>query len=1047
MKRKFNVTLRVVLVFALVLSQLMLMVGAKAQVNGISLTLAASEPTSYDHSIGGGQWNLGRQNIDIRQSLQGEDFKCNEIVSYLMRVQVPKTADYDALGAMTLDMNYSISMDTTGASGVALGDPVTVAVNNPDPANSNNGNSIASVIDTSQTGPMFSKGAELLKKMRLTGVESGETIIYRFNVKIYCQPGSNPTGNLQVRFVDGAMVYKNGSTPVSPGDALNGGNQTISLKNVTALEVPSIALSKTVTTSTGTCPGGKSITIEPKQSVKFCYVVTNNSNADGKIGAPLYNVTNIFDDNGIYPDFQAPITSGLTDIDGDGVADDLAIGASAFASFVTAFDGTQDSTVVNTATVTGYDKPNNGVAYTATDTATVYIDAPAPALTISKLTNGSDGSTFLVGTPINWTYLVTNTGDRDLSNVYVVDDQGVTVTCPKSTLVIGESMTCTASGTAIAGNYVNTGTAYGNWNGTQESATDTSSYFGADPKIDIQKAPKSQTVIIGQKATFSITVTNIGNVDLSGVVVSDPLSSDCNKTIGALAVSAVQTYTCQSATITADLTNIASVVGYYDTYQVTDNDSANVISDILPDIEVTKSADPISVPETGGSVTFTFSVKNKAPENFILTSLMDDTYGNLNGQGTCTVPQTIAAGATYTCTLTKTLASDSLTDHVDVLTAMGHDPENNPASGSDDARVTFSDVLPSMTVTKVGVPSTVLESGGNVTFTFVVQNQSLETLFLTALVDDKLGDLNGKGTCIAPQTIVGLGSYTCSYTVALGNWTTVPFDNTVTAFGQDNELNKVSANASFRVTFIDLIPTISVTKTVNPTIIRSSGDYVDYTITITNTGPEAVTVTSLLDPKIALSSQCLALVGQQIPIGGSVQCTTHLFMVIGADTSFINTVSASAKDNENNLATASASATLKSYWYGRSPGFWKNHPSEWVSGYLPTAYIQNVFTVPSTLLTSGVLDLDANKVKDTLMAGLAYKGGSTLSGAAQILFRASVAALLNKAYYGADYPAESSVGALIAHVNAVLATQSRTEYLALASIYDKWNNGVEGPLP
>jgi len=109
--------------------------------------------------------------------------------------------------------------------------------------------------------------------------------------------------------------------------------------------------------------------------------------------------------------------------------------------------------------------------------------------------------------------------------------------------------------------------------------------------------------------------------------------------------------------------------------------------------------------------------------------------------------------------------------------------------------------------------------------------------------------------------------------------------------------------------------------------------------------------------------------------------------------------------------------------------------------------IQSVFTIPSALLTGSNLDLDKNGTRDTLMAGLGYKGGSALAGAAQILLRASVAALLNEAYYGAQFPAESSVSALIARVNSVLATQNRSNYLALATEYDKWNNGIHSPLP
>lgn len=1047
MKNKSNLFVRVLVIVALILSQITLVTQAKAQISGVSLSLASSEPTTYDHSVGGGKWNQGKQNQDIRYSLEGESFECGEFVSYLLKVDVPKTVANDNLGLMTYEMDYSISMDTTGQSGVALGEPVSVGVNVGDPADSENGNSVASVVATSETAPMFSKGAELLKKIRLTGVESGESIVYHFNVKIYCNAGSTPSGNLQVKLLKGAMVLKNGATAVNPAEALNVGNQTISLKNVQALTTPSISLAKTVTSAEGTCPGSESITIEPTQQMKFCYVVTNDSNKPNQLGAPLYNVTKVFDDNGIYPDFQVTLTSGLTDIDLDGQADDLAIGASAYGSYVTAFDGEQDSTVINTATVSGYDLSNGGVQYTATDTATVYVDAPAPALTISKLTNGQDGATFLVGTSLTWTYLVENTGDRDLSNVYVTDNQGVSVTCPSTTLAIGASMLCSATGNAVAGNYSNTGTVYGSWNGTQESATDVSSYFGADPKIDIQKTPKSQLVVEGGNATFSITVTNIGNVPLTGVTVTDPLATDCNKTIGSLAVGAQQSYICQSGAITADLTNVANVSALYETYQVTDSDSANVTVDYLPNIEVSKTANPTAVVETGGSVVFTFSVKNKAPENFILTSLVDDIYGDLNGQGNCVTPQTIAAGATYSCTITKTLASDSLTPHIDVVTATGKDPENNPASGSDDATVTFTDVLPALTVTKSGNPAVIPESGGNVTFTFTVKNDTAETLILTSIVDDKFGDLNGKGTCLAPQTIVGMGTYTCVYTKFLGDWTLNPFDNTVTVIGTDNEGNSVSDSDSFRVTFTDVLPAISMTKSANPNIVRSTGDYVNYTFTISNTGPEIVTLTSFVDPQIALSPSCLALIGQMIPVGGNLQCVTNLFMIIGAGTSFTNNATAIAKDNENNSATASASATIKSYWFGRTPGFWKNHPEDWQSGYTPTSNIQDVFSVPSSLLSGGILDLDGNKLKDTLMAGLNYKGGSALNGAAQILLRAAVAALLNEVYYGADYPAATSVSDLITQVNTVLATANRTNYLALATVLDKWNNGVEAPLP
>jgi len=805
MNKKPNIVVRFTVVLLLLISQMSLISVARAQGPGVALTLAAANPETYDHSIGGGQWNTGRKNIDILETLEGKDFACEEVVSYLMKVEAPNTEYLASLGEMTLDMNYSITMDTTGQSGVALGEPVTVGVNTGDPANINNGNSVASTVGTSQTGPMFSKGSLLLKTFRLTGVEAGETVIFRFNVKILCQVGSNATGNLQVKFIDGALATTMLSATQNTNAPINGGNETVSLKSVDALAAPS---------------------------------------------------------------------------------------------------------------------------------------------------------------------------------------------------------------------------------------------------IDIQKTPDTQSVVEGESAAFTITVTNTGDLDLTDVVVSDPLSSDCDRNIGAMVAGAVQTYSCTSPPVIADFTNVVSVLGFYGLLEVSASDSANVtFTDLLPQIVLTKSATPSVLPESGGDSTFTFTVTNQTAEPFSLNSLVDDKFGDLNGKGSCVTSQTIAGLGSYSCTYTVTLGNWTVVPFDNTATATGVDDEGNQASDSDSFRITFTDLMPGLSLTKSATPSVLPESGGDSTFTFTVTNQTAESLSLSSLVDDKFGDLNGKGSCVTPQTIVGLGSYSCTYTVTLGDWTVVPFDNTATATGSDDEGNQVSDSDSFRITFTDLLPQVALAKSANPNAISGLGDYVDYTFTISNTGPEAVTVTSLTDPLIALSPSCLALIGQTIGIGGSLQCVSNVYLVIGTGSTFVNTATVIVADNEANTATASATATITSTWYGRTPGFWKNHPEAWLSGYTPSANIQSVFTIPSALLTGSNLDLDKNGVKDTLMAGLAYKGGSTLAGAAQILLRASVAALLNEAYYGAGYPGENSVSALIARVNTVLASQNRSSYLALASEYDKWNNGIHSSLP
>jgi hypothetical protein len=63
-----------------------------------------------------------------------------------------------------------------------------------------------------------------------------------------------------------------------------------------------------------------------------------------------------------------------------------------------------------------------------------------------------------VSDPITWTYLVSNTGNIQLTGVTVIDDQGVEVLCPADTLDVGESMECSATGVATLGQYANLGT-------------------------------------------------------------------------------------------------------------------------------------------------------------------------------------------------------------------------------------------------------------------------------------------------------------------------------------------------------------------------------------------------------------------------------------------------------------------------------------------------------------------------------------------------------------------------------------------------------------
>ncbi len=103
--------------------------------------------------------------------------------------------------------------------------------------------------------------------------------------------------------------------------------------------------------------------------------------------------------------------------------------------------------------------------------------------------------------------------------------------------------------------------------------------------IGIVKDPKSQTIGQGGTAKFTITVTNTGDVTLSNVTVTDPLSPDCNKSLGTLAVGQSKHYGCTKTNVTAAFENVATATGKPPTtatVKATDHAQINVQAFVPP---------------------------------------------------------------------------------------------------------------------------------------------------------------------------------------------------------------------------------------------------------------------------------------------------------------------------------------------------------------------------------------------------------------------------------------------------------------------------------
>ncbi len=332
-----------------------------------------------------------------------------------------------------------------------------------------------------------------------------------------------------------------------------------------------------------------------------------------------------------------------------------------------------------------------------------------PSLSINKVTNGADGQEILAGTDVIWTYNINNTGNVDISNVNVTDDQGVAVSYVSgddgdNILEVGETWIYEGTGTATEGAYSNVGTVTGDYtddNGTTESpeASDPSNYFGAAPAISIDKVTNGadgQEILADTEITWTYTVNNTGNVGLSNVSVTDDqgvavnyVSGDTNAD-GILDTTETWIYEGTGIATVGAYSNLGTVTSSYtddlgNTANPTDSDPSDYFG-AAPSLLLDKVASftPYS-PEcdkanVGDEITYTFSVTNDGNVAVNDVSIVDAliTNGSLSitsgvdddGDGDIDILG-VGETATFTATYTVTDADGTAGQVVNNATATG----------------------------------------------------------------------------------------------------------------------------------------------------------------------------------------------------------------------------------------------------------------------------------------------------------------------------------------------------------------------------------------
>ncbi len=626
---------------------------------------------------------------------------------------------------------------------------------------------------------------------------------------------------------------------------------------VTATQSPALTIDKSTTTTTYAAPG---------DAIDYSYLVTNSGNVT------LYDVS-VVDD---ITTATCPDTSG-----------GLAPGASitCLATYLV------DQADIDFGSVTNVAYATDGETDSETDTVTV--DATqSPALTIDKSTTTTTYAA--PGDAIDYSYLVTNSGNVTLYDVSVVDDI-TTATCPDTSggLAPGASITCLATylvdqADIDFGSVTNV--AYAT-DGETDSETDTVTVDATQsPALTIDKSTTTTTYAApGDAIDYSYLVTNSGNVTLYDVsVVDDITTATCPDTSGGLApgasITCLATYLVDQADIDfGSVTNVA-----YATDGETDSETDTVTVDATqsPALTIDKSTTTTTYAAPGDAIDYSYLVTNSGNVTLYDVSVVDDIT-------TATCPDTsggLAPGASITCLATY------LVDQADIdfgsVTNVAYATDGETDSETDTVTVDATQ-SPALTIDKSTTTTTYAAPGDAIDYSYLVTNSGNVTLYDVSVVDDIT-------TATCPDTSGGLApgaSITCLATylvdqadIDFGSVTNVAY---ATDGETDSETDTVTVDATQS-------PALTIDKSTTTTTYAAPGDAIDYSYLVTNSGNVTLYDVSVVDD--ITTATCPDTSGGLAP-GASITCLAT-YLVDQADIDFGSVTNvAYATDGETDSET------------------------------------------------------------------------------------------------------------------------------------------------
>jgi|GEM_PF-3995980 len=582
--------------------------------------------------------------------------------------------------------------------------------------------------------------------------------------------------------------------------------------------------------------------------------------------------------------------------------------------------GTDNNAVaITNPDVTESPKLNGTTDTNPTNDPTVLVVTPAPSIklikSIASITdNGATGRG--VGDVINYTFTVTNTGNVTLTGVSLTDAKlGLSnAAVSPATLLPGGVGTATATYTITqadvnAGGIENTATVTGtppnlpNGNAAtpvtdvSDAGTDNNAVAITNP--DVTESPKlngttdtdptnDPTVLlitpapsiklvksiasitdngatgrgVGDVINYTFTVTNTGNVTLTGVSLTDAKLGLSNAAVSPATLlpggvgTATATYTITQADVNAGgIENTATVTGTPP--NLPNGNAATPVTDVsdagtdnnavaITNPDVTESPKLNGTTDTDPTNDPTVLVVTPAPSIKLIKSIASITDNGATGRG---VGDVINYTFTVTNTGNVTLTGVSLTD----------------------AKLGLSNAAVS--------PATLLPGGvGTATATYTITQADVNAggIENTAIVTGTPPNLPNGNTATPVTDVSDAGTDNNAVAITTPDVTESPKLNGTTDADPTNDPTVLLITPAPSIKLIKSIASI----TDNGATGRGIGDVINYTFTVTNTGNVTLTGVSLTDAKLSLSN---AAVSPATLLPGGVGTATATYTITQAD--------------------------------------------------------------------------------------------------------------------------------------------------------------------